>query len=234
MENFNALQLEYNTIRDNLTISEHGRHVQKLINYAKNIQDDEYRQTFVEAIINLMEQMNPQNKKVTEYRLRLWKHLLRIANYDIKVTVPEGIETTPPKATVLTDKPSYPQSDFRFRHYGHFVQNMIKKAIDMEDGEIKAEFINVIGFYMKLAYHTWNHNLFVNDETIKSDLKMMSKGQLVMDDDHIINIKSSVAAIKKDESNNKNKSRGKNNNNRGRNNNTSRKRSSNNKNYRRK
>ena len=55
------LKLEYNTKRDNLTISEHGRHIQKLIAYAKNIQDDEYRQSFAEAIIDLMEQMSPQD-----------------------------------------------------------------------------------------------------------------------------------------------------------------------------
>lgn len=212
MTEVNQLQLEYNTGRDDLTISEHGRHVQKLIAYAKNIQKDDYRQAFVESIIDLMEQMNPQNKNVKEYRERLWKHLFRIANYDIKVTPPEGLAVGRDEKLVKKEKLEYPQTEFRFRHYGHYIQNLIKKAIKMEDQEKKTEFVKVIAFYMKLAYRTWNHDDYVNDVTIKSDLKMMSKGLLTLDEDHVINTKAYPAT----------KSRGKTNSTRGRSNNRGR------------
>ena len=232
MTEVNQLQLEYNTGRESLTISEHGRHVQKLIDYARNIQKDDYRQAFVESIVDLMEQMNPQNKNVQEYRLRLWKHLFKIANYDIKVTPPEGLEITKPEEKVKEERLAYPQSEFRYRHYGNYIQNLIKKAISMEDLEKKSEFVKVIAFYMKLAYRTWNQDQFVNDETIKSDLKMMSKGLLTLDDDHVINTKNY-----KTNSRGRSNNRGRNNNNRGRNNNN-RSRNSNNKgrnnNYKRK
>jgi len=227
MTEVNQLQLEYNTGRDSLTISEHGRHVQKLIAYAKNIQKDDYRQAFVESIIDLMEQMNPQNKNVKEYRERLWKHLFRIADYDINVTPPEGLVIEDVEKLVKKEKLEYPQTEFRFRHYGHYIQNLIKKAIEMEDEEKKAEFVKVIAFYMKLAYRTWNQDNYVNDETIKSDLKMMSKGMLTLDDDHVINTK----AYNTSNNRSKNNSRGRNNNNRGRSNsNNNRGRSNNNKN----
>jgi len=217
-----TLHLEYNTGRENLTISEHGRHVQKLIDFAKNIQNDEYRQAFVESIVDLMEQMNPSNKNVKEYRERLWKHLFRIADYDIKVTPPDNLEITRPEAQEAKVRPDYPQSEFRFRHYGHYIQQLISKAIAMEDLEKKGEFIKVIAFYMKLAYRTWNQDQFVNDDTIKSDLKMMSKGLLTLDADHVIHTKNYSSNNRGRSNNNRgrnNNNRGRNNNNRGRNNN---------------
>ena len=55
--------LEYNSQRDNLIISEHGRHVQKLVRHAKTIEDKAKRQSFIESVVDLMHQMNPQTKK---------------------------------------------------------------------------------------------------------------------------------------------------------------------------
>lgn len=178
--------LEYNSSRENLTISEYGRHVQKLIKHAKTIKDKEERQAFVEAIIDLMHQMNPQNKNVVEYRLRLWRHLFRIADYDIDVTPPEEVSTSRPEEQSNQVRMHYPQSEFRFRHYGNTIQLMIEKAIKMEDEEMKKAFTEVIASYMKLAYRTWNREHYVNDEIIKNDLTKLSKGALELDEDFVI------------------------------------------------
>lgn len=178
--------LEYNSSRENLTISEYGRHVQKLIKHAKTIKDKEERQAFVEAVIDLMHQMNPQNKNVVEYRLRLWRHLFRIADYDIDVTPPEGVSTSRPEIETHKVRMKYPQSEFKFRHYGNTIQLMIDKAIKMEDEDMKVAFTEVIASYMKLAYRTWNKEHYVNDEIIKGDLVKLSKGELRLEDDYSI------------------------------------------------
>lgn len=178
--------LEYNSSRENLTISEYGRHVQKLIKHAKTIEDREERQAFVESVIDLMHQMNPQNKNVVEYRLRLWKHLFRIADYDIDVTAPEEVTTTRQDKETEKVRMKYPQSEFRYRHYGNTIQLMIGKAILMEDEDMKKAFTGVIASYMKLAYRTWNKEHYVNDEIIKGDLVKLSKGGLKLDDDYSI------------------------------------------------
>jgi hypothetical protein len=170
--------LEYNSSRAELTISEHGRHVQKLIKHAKTIADKEERQAFIEEVINLMHQMNPQNKNVQEYRLRLWRHMFRIADYDIDVIPPEGVSSTKQGIEEQKVDLPYPQKEFRFRHYGNTIQLMVAKAIAMEDEEMKQEFTEVIAAYMKLAYRTWNKEHYVNDEIIKNDLVKLSKGQL--------------------------------------------------------
>ena len=62
--------MEYNSQKDSLIMPEYGRNVQLLIQYAKHLEDPEHRQAFVEKIINLMHQMNPQNKNIDEYRLK--------------------------------------------------------------------------------------------------------------------------------------------------------------------
>lgn len=175
--------LEYNSSRAELTISEHGRHVQKLIKHAKTIEDKEERQAFIEEVIDLMHQMNPQNKNVQEYRLRLWRHMYRIAGYDIDVTAPEGVSSTEQGVEEQKVDLPYPQKEFRFRHYGNTIQLMVAKAIAMEDLEMKQEFTEVIAAYMKLAYRTWNREHYVNDEIIKNDLVKISKGKLELSDD---------------------------------------------------
>lgn len=175
--------LEYNSQRENLTISEHGRHVQKLINHAKTIEDREKRQSFVESVVNLMHQMNPQTKNVAEYKERLWKHAFRIANYDLDVTPPAGVIVTPPTPEDRKSKLGYPLMEKRFRHYGHNVQELVRKALTMEAGEKRDAFVEIIGSYMKLAYRTWNREHYVNDEIIMDDLRALSKGELAMSED---------------------------------------------------
>ena len=41
-----GLNMVYNSSREKLIIPEYGRNVQKLVDYAKKIEDDEYRQVF--------------------------------------------------------------------------------------------------------------------------------------------------------------------------------------------
>lgn len=225
--------LEYNSSRENLTISEHGRHVQKLIKHAKTIADKEERQAFIEEVIDLMHQMNPQNKNVQEYRLRLWRHMFRIADYEIDVAAPEGVSSTSQEEEKDVVTLAYPQSEFRFRHYGYTIQLMVQKAIAMEDEEKKQEFAVVIAEYMKLAYRTWNREHYVNDEIIKGDLVKLSKGQLKLDENHIIgniggpikkHVKKSTGGRNNKNRNNGGKSRSNNNNNNRNNNNRNRKR----------
>ncbi len=172
--------MEYNSQREELTIPEYGRHVQKLIDYCKTLEKEEERQALAELIVRLMMQMNPQSRNMEDYQDKLWKHFFRIADYDIQVTPPNGETPGKPDKEVKPDQLHYPGSQAKFRHYGHLVQQLIDKAMAMEDSTKKTEFTQVIAAYMKLAYKTWNKEHYVSDETIKSDLKAISDGQLVL------------------------------------------------------
>ncbi len=177
MEEMNTM--EYNSSREQLIMPEYGRNVQKLVKHAKTIENKEERQAFVERVVNLMHQMNPQNKNVLEYREKLWKHVFQIGEYELDVVPPNG--EIPEKAVEwFPDAMDYPEENRKFRHYGVNVQTMIAKAMAMEEGPKKEGFVEVIGSFMKLAYRNWNSDHYVSDENIINDLQAMSDGQLVL------------------------------------------------------
>lgn len=178
--------MKYNTEKEDLVIPEYGRHIQNLINYAKKIENREERQAMVEKIIGLMMQMHPQNRNIDDYRDKLWKHLFRIADYDIDVDTPGGINPSREERSKRPERIPYPVVEAKYRHYGHNVQGLIKKALKMEEGPVRDGFVAVIGAYMKLAYRTWNKEYYVSDEIIKNDLETLSGGKLTLADSMII------------------------------------------------
>lgn len=172
--------MEYNSQREDLIIPEYGRHVQELIRHAKTIEDPRQRQVFVEKTIQLMMQIHPQSRNVEDYRDKLWKHVFRIADYELEVEPPTGVKPSPEDAHKRPEMIPYPEKEVRFRHYGHNVQKLIQKAVTMPPGPKRDGFVAVIGSYMKLAYKTWNKDHYVSDETVKNDLQVLSNGQLVL------------------------------------------------------
>jgi hypothetical protein len=165
---------EYNSEREDLVISEYGRHIQKLIQYASKIENEDERQLVANAIIELMHQMNPQSKNIDEYKDTLWKHLFRIADYDINVKSDSGDVPQRPDSNKRHPVIGYPQSEFAFPQYGKYVQAMIEKALTLEDPDKKKEFMVIIGSYMKMAYKNWNREHFISDDVIKADLKAIT------------------------------------------------------------
>ncbi len=178
-----AIDMDYNSSLEELIIPEYGRNVQNLIYHAKTIQDDRFRQAFVEKVVDLMMQMHPQNRSAEDFKEKLWKHVFIIADYDLDVTPPFGHKPNPEDAHKKPDVIPYPQSETRFRHYGNNVQRLVTKAVSMPPGRKRDAFVAVIGAYMKLAYKTWNRELYVSDEVIKGDLAALSNGVITMHED---------------------------------------------------
>lgn len=177
----------YNSQMDLLVISEYGRNIQNMIHSIKDMEDDKKRQEYAEAIVDLMHQMHPTDKNNPDSRVKLWRHLFKIAGYDINVTPPDGNIPTPENTYIEPTQVIYPETLRKFRHYGSNVQVLVQKAMEMEDEEKKKEFVMIIAAYMKLAYRTWNREHFVSDEVIKQDLASMSGGTiLISEDDNIV------------------------------------------------
>ncbi len=191
--------LTYNTEQEELIIPEYGRNLQQMIQFAKTIEDDTERQNFAEYIVDLMLQMATSSRNNNEFRDKMWLHFFKIANYDIKVMPPNGEIPKSEESQLTPDQVTYPINNSSYRHYGQFVQKLIEKAIEMEEGPKKEEFKNVIGSYMKLAYKNWSREHYVNDEVIKGELKNMSKGKLIIADDIVLN---KIKAANKAPSNN--------------------------------
>jgi hypothetical protein len=154
-----------------------------MIQHAKSIADPRERQAFIERVVNLVVQMNAQNKNPEDYREKVWKHVFLIANFELDVIPPGGVVPTKEDLQKKPDRVPYPQKQINYRHYGYNVQQMVESAREMEAGPKRDAFAFVIANYMKLAYRTWNREHFVSDDVILADLEALSEGELSLHQD---------------------------------------------------
>jgi hypothetical protein len=170
------MELEYNTSRNKLVISEYGRHIQKLVEHAIEIKDKKDRQRFVEGVINIMGDLNPHLRDVADFKHKLWDHLYVISDFKLDVDSPYE----KPVIEKLFEKPEpldYPNSKIKYNHYGKVIELMIVEAINMEDKELKNKLVIAIANQMKKSYVNWNLD-FVEDDVIFNHLKKLSNNKL--------------------------------------------------------
>ncbi|MFN0275953.1 MAG: DUF4290 domain-containing protein [Chitinophagales bacterium] len=171
----------YNSQRPRLILREYGRNIQVMIDIAIEIKDPEERQKIVQDIIDLMGSINPSLRNVEDFRHKLWDHLFMMSDFKLEADSPYPI---PERETLVRKnvKVKYPKSNIQFRHYGKFVEALIKKAKNIDDPEKKQAFTDIIGNYMKLVYQNWNRES-VTDDTIKNDIRFLSGGELSLDEE---------------------------------------------------
>ena len=194
------MELEYNTQREKLIISEYGRHIQKMVDYAANLNDRVERQKMAEGIIDLMGELNPHLRDVDDFKHKLWDHLFIMSDFKLDVNSPYE----KPELEKLFEKPeplAYPNSKIRFNHYGKVVEMMIEEACAMEKGELRDKLTLAIANQMKKSYINWNRDS-VEDKLIFKQLKQLSNGQLSLSENTEL---ASVAVIKKGNNNRKKK-----------------------------
>ena len=119
--------LEYNTEREHLIIPEYGRHMQKMINYAKSRDTKEERNKVAKAIISVMGNLQPHLRDVPDFQHKLWDQLFIMADFDIDVDSPYP----KPSKEELYARPEvlkYPQNHPKYRFYGNNIKTMIDVA----------------------------------------------------------------------------------------------------------
>ena len=202
--------MNYNTQLPHLIISEYGRNVQSMVEHCCTIENRDDRNRCAKAIIQVMGQLNPHLRNVEDFRHKLWDHLFIMSDYKLDVDSPYPIKDR----AEIEKRPKrlpYPQSRIKYKHYGKNVETLVAKAISTEDPDKQAGFTQCIGNFMKLVYQNWSKEN-VNDETIKNDLRLLSKGALVISDEQDINSLSRANRQKNPEKSNNNGPRKNNNN----------------------
>jgi len=198
--------MDYNSSRSKLVLKEYGRHVQKIVENCVKEKDPVKRNIFAKEIIELMGQLNPHLRNVEDFRHKLWDHLFIMSDFKLKVDSPYPIK----ERAEIEKRPKplpYPQSRIKYKHYGKNVEALVAKAITTEDAEKKAGFTQCIGNFMKLVYQNWSKDE-VNNETVKNDIRLLSKGQLQISDDQDIDSLARANRIKKPQENNNNRKGG--------------------------
>jgi hypothetical protein len=172
--------MEYNTSLGRMVIPEYGRNIQKMIQFAMTVEDREERNRVARAIINVMGQLNPHLRDVTDFKHKLWDHLFIISGFKLDVDSPYPI----PEKGILETKPErvdYPSGDIRYRHYGKTIERLIQKGAEMEDPAMREAFTEVLANLMKRSYLAWNRDS-VNDDVILQHLEELSKNKLKLTD----------------------------------------------------
>ena len=207
-------ELEYNTEREHLIIPEYGRHLQKMINYAKAIETKEERNKVTKAIISVMGNLQPHLRDVPDFQHKLWDQLFIMADFELDVESPYGM----PSREVIEARPEplkYPQNHPKYRFYGNNIKTMIDVANTWEDGELKEALNYTIANHMKKCFLNWNKDT-VEDDVILKHLFELSDGKInLQNSDEDLTDATSLMRSKSRQSTNK-KITNKNNNNRGR------------------
>ena len=175
MNKVKDLNMEYNTVRAPMRISEYGRNVQRMAAHIKTLATKAERTTAANTLINVMGQLNPTVKEQSDYKQKLWDHLFMIAGYELDVDAPFP-KPEPPLPNVRPNKPSYNNNRIRYRYYGRNVELMLKKAAAMDPSPSKEAFLNVIASFMKMAYRVWNDDK-VPDNIIIEHIRELTGGK---------------------------------------------------------
>jgi hypothetical protein len=173
--------MRYNTKEKHLALPEYGRNIQNMVDYCVSISDREERTRCADTIINIMGNMFPHLRDVNDFKHILWDHLAIMADFALDIDYPyevikrEDLYIKPPKLP-------YSQGRITYKHYGRNLENMIKKATEYEDGELKDSLISMLANHMKKSFLTWNKEV-VDDQKIFKDLESLSGGKIVLTED---------------------------------------------------
>jgi hypothetical protein len=168
--------LEYNSEREHLIIPEYGRHLQKMVNYAKSRETKEERNKLANAIIAVMGNLQPHLRDVPDFQHKLWDQLFIMSNFELDADSPYP----KPSKELLEERPEplkYPQNHPKYRFYGNNIKTMIDEACKWEDGEKKDGLVMAIANHMKKSFLNWNKDT-VEDHVIFNHLFELSDGRI--------------------------------------------------------
>ncbi|MFD1294039.1 DUF4290 domain-containing protein [Lutibacter holmesii] len=172
--------LEYNGERPHLIIPEYGRHIQKLIDNCKALENVEERNKMAKAIVDVMGNLQPHLRDVPDFKHKLWDQLFIMSNFELEVDSP----FEKPSREELQAKPealAYPKSASKYRFYGNNIQTMIDVALTWEEGEAREALYFAIANHMKKCYLNWNKDT-VEDAVIFKHLVELSHGKIDLTD----------------------------------------------------
>ena len=159
-----------------MELPEYGRSVQNMVDHALTIEDREERQRCANTIVNIMGGMFPHLRDVPDFKHKLWDHLAIMSDFKLDIDYPFEIV----KREELEMKPgkiAYPDKAIRYRHYGRFLESMIKKLSEMEEGEEKQALLQLLAVQMKKNLNNWNKE-GIEDQKIVDDLREYSNGTI--------------------------------------------------------
>ena len=171
--------MNYNSQLKPLVLPEYGRHIHQMVDYAMTIEDREERTRAADAIVTVMGNLFPHLRDVSDFKHKLWDHLAIMSDFQLDIDFPYTL----PERENFDSKPDrvpYSENRMAYRHYGRLTEEMVGKAVEMEEGELRDHLITLLANHMRKSLFNWNKD-HATDERIQNDIYNLSKGKLKVD-----------------------------------------------------
>ena len=172
--------MEYYTTKNKLILTEYGRNIQQIVEYAMTIKDRDERTRCVKTIINIMGNLFPHLRDVNDFKHKLWDHLAMMSNYQLDIDYPYEV-VKPADLQTKPDKIPYPNRNIKDRHYGNNLPRFVKAATELENPELADKLIGILANQMKKYMVTWNKDN-VEDQKIFDDIAGMTDGKIQLNE----------------------------------------------------
>lgn len=177
----------YNHLRPKLFIPEYGRHIQNMVNTLPLIEDRAERNKQARAVIAVMGNLNPLLRDTPVFTHKLWDHLFIMSDFKLDVDSPYE-QPSRDELDIRPEKLEYPQHRIRHKHYGKYIERIIK-SLKGESAENIASTIDDVAVFLRAKSFEFNQE-HPNNEAIIKDIKQMSAGGIEIDENAINKIQS--------------------------------------------
>ncbi len=158
-----------------MKLPEYGRTIQQMVDYCCTIEDREERTKAAYSVIAIMGNMNPHLRDVADFKHKLWDHLAIMSDFKMDIEWPYPL----PDMALLSEKPEklpYSDNSFKFRHYGKFIEEILKKLNEIEEPEKRNALLEMMANHMKRSYMVWKKEN-ISDDIIFKELAIITRGK---------------------------------------------------------
>jgi len=159
-----------------MELPEYGRSVQNMVDHALTIEDREERQRCANTIVSIMGGMFPHLRDVPDFKHKLWDHLAIMSDFKLDIDYPFEI-VKKEELVMKPEKVEYSNGPIRYRHYGRFLEELVQKAVQVEDEDERKALVKLLAVQMKKSLSNWNKD-GMEDQKIVDDLREYSKGAI--------------------------------------------------------
>ncbi len=182
------MKQNYNYTRKKLFLPEYGRHIHEMVDSLLEIEDRRERNRQARAVIAVMGNLFPMLRDTADFAHKLWDHLFIMSDFQLDVDSPYPR----PSREELTVKPrplSYSEGRITYKHYGKYVERMIRSLNQVEEPEVVARTVDNLARYMRAKSFEYNQE-HPNNEVIVKDIRRMSDGEIEFDEEAINNLRT--------------------------------------------
>lgn len=183
------MRKNYNSNRRKLYLPEYGRHIHEMVDSLLEIEDRKERNRQARAVIAVMGNLFPMLRDTADFAHKLWDHLFIMSDFQLDVDSPYA-RPTREELTIAPRRLSYSQGGITYKHYGKYVERMIRSLSTTETSpEGVARTVDNLARYMRTKSYEYNQE-HPNNEVIIKDIRRMSNSEIEIDEEAINNLRS--------------------------------------------